>query len=162
MRLLLRNNAHRRHQDGWEVAAAPDTPDRERWQWALRLTAPHAAQTPPKPSSERQTMNLPGHNGTALALQLDCDPNRVAAETEAMIAGAPTRLERDSHELTVLVVGQGRARLEGRHVLNALDAMVLEGDDPLTLEVERAGDESTSLGVARIRSAGGQPISWVP
>lgn len=162
MRLLLRSNAHRPIEGGWEVAASPDTPNREVWQWDLRLVRPHAAVPEPTPGSECQAITLPGDDGSALTLQLTCDPTRVAAKAEVMIAGGPTTIERDVRELTVLVVGQGRARVEGRHLLGALDAMVLEGDDPLALDVERAGEHPTSVGVVRIRSAVPQPISWVP
>lgn len=162
MRLLLRSNAHRPTADGWEVAASPDTPNREVWQWDLRLVHSHAGSAEPGPGSERQAVSLPARDGSALTVQLTCDPTRVVARTEVMIAGAPATVERDVRELTVLVVGQGRARLEGRHELGALDAMVLEGDDPLTVAVERVGTEPTSVGVVRIRSAVEQPISWVP
>ncbi|WP_020495644.1 hypothetical protein [Sciscionella marina] len=162
MRLLLRSDAHRYREDGWEIAASPDTPGREQWQWDLCLIPAHAARTEPKPAIERHTVSFGEHGGTVCELRLDSDPNRVTAKTEMLIAGEPSQINRDPHELTVLVVGQGSARLEGRHVLDTFDAIVLEGDDPLVLAIERAEQRPTSLCLVRIRSAATQPISWVP
>ncbi|MGB9034984.1 MAG: hypothetical protein WCC45_10745, partial [Paeniglutamicibacter sp.] len=47
MRLLLRANAHRREPGGGlEIAASPDTRERERWQWDVHLAADPGGQAP--------------------------------------------------------------------------------------------------------------------
>lgn len=162
MRLLLRAGSHRPVDGGLEVAASPDTPRRESWQWQVRVLEPHAGQGGDRPDAERLVLNLPRSAGATSPLEVCCDPAAVAAKAEVVICGDEVTIDRDVHEVTVLVVGQGEARIEGRHLLRELDAMVLEGDDPLRPGLERAGDEPTSVAVVRLRSQGTQPISWVP
>lgn len=163
MRLLLRSNAHRAVDGvGWELAASPDTPRREAWQWDVRVVEHHPTAVEGQAGVERQAVGLPRGDGTSSVLQVSCDPAAVAAKVDVMIAGEPATIEREPHEVLVLVVGQGAALIEGRHLLRELDAMVLEGDDAPVLSVRREGDEPTSVGVVRLRSAGARAISWVP
>lgn len=163
MRLLLRANAHRPVDGvGWELAASPDTPRREAWQWDVRVVEHPSTVVEGQAGVERQAVGLPRGDGTSSVLQVSCDPAAVAGKVDVMIAGEPATIERVPHEVLVLVVGHGAALLEGRHLLRELDAMVLEGDDPPVLSVRREGDEPTSVGVVRLRSAGARAISWVP
>lgn len=162
MRLLLRAGSHRPLDGGVEVAASPDTPRREAWQWHVRVTDGHESPDEPEQPAERLTLSLPRAGGRPSTLEVGCDPRAIAAKAEVVISGDPVVLERDVHEVTVLVVGQGGVRVEGRHLLHELDAMVLEGDDPLRPELERVGEQPTSVAVVRLRSTGSQPISWVP
>lgn len=178
MRLLLRAAAHRPVRDGVEIAASPDTPRREAWQWHVRvvdgrqgaarddhgvaMTEPEDQRSPAEASPRRITLELPrGEDGSGV-LVVASDAYAVKASAEVVITGGATTLRRDRHEVVVLVVGQGRARVEGRHSLAQLDALVLEGDDPLDVTVEREGDARTSVAVVRLESAGERAIGWVP
>jgi hypothetical protein len=160
--LLLRAGAHRPVDGGVEVAASPDTPRREAWQWHVRVLEGRSGHGEEQADVERLTLSLPRSGGLPAVLEVSCDPDAAAARAEVVISGEPVTLERDVHEVTVLVVGQGGVRVEGRHLLHELDAMVLEGDDPLRPELERVGEEPTSVAVVRLRSTASQPISWVP
>lgn len=180
MRLLLRADAHRPVDGGIEVAASPDTPRREAWQWHVRVVDDRTAvggggDGASNPSAHRQngraegapvgpkvvTVALP-RSGSNSLLEIATDARAVAATAEVVIAGDPVTLDRDEREVVVMIVGQGRARIEGRHSLGELDALVLEGDDPLSVTVEREGEAPTSVGVVRLRSAGERAIGWVP
>lgn len=176
MRLLLRADAHRPVDGGIEVAASPDTPRREAWQWYVRVVDDRVGggdehdETAPRHNGRPQggvnspklvSVTLP-RAGSSSVLEVATDAVAVTATAEVVITGEPLTLERDRREVVVLIVGQGCARVEGRHSLGELDALVLEGDDPLSVTLERGGEASTSVGVVRLRSADERDIGWVP
>jgi hypothetical protein len=158
MRLLLRRNSHRTVDGAVEIASSPDTSLRERWQWHLRVSP---APVPPADANTTVT-ELDRSHGAVSLLAVSVDPAVVAADVSHLDLREPHRLERPEEELVVLVVGSGVALVEGRHVLNELDAMVLAGDDPLELELERASAEPVSLAVVRLSSIDDGSVAWVP
>lgn len=143
------------------MASSPDTPRREAWLWQVRVLVAPGAPAEEDSGVTRVALGLPREGGTA-TVEIGCDQPSVETKAETLIAGDPVTLERGRDELTVLIVGQGSARLEGRHLLHGMDAMVLEGDDPLALTLERVGPEPTSVAIVRLWSTGERPISWVP
>lgn len=172
MRLLLRASAHRQVDGGVEIAASPDTPRREAWQWHVRVVENGRAEGGCWENGRAEggtgggtdtiTLALPRVGGAAAVLEVASDAGASAATADVFITGAAVTLERDQREVLVLIVGQGMARVEGRHLLGELDALVLEGDDPLSVSVEREGDAPTSVAMVRLRSTGGRAFGWVP
>jgi hypothetical protein len=158
MRLLLRRNSHRTVDGAVEIASSPDTPLRERWQWHLRISPADA-----RPADATTTVTeLDRGRGAVSLVTISVDPVLVAADVSHLELGEPRRLERPEEELVVLVIGSGVALVEGRHLLNELDAMVLAGDDPLEVELERASAEPVSLAVVRLSSVDDSSVAWVP
>lgn len=170
MRLLLRANAHRQVDGGCrEVAAAPDTPRREPWQWQVRLLAAgHGPSAAPLPGARRIAEPLPD----GALLEVTADPAAVRPGVEVVDPGAGTTLERAEGDVVVLVSSGGRLLVEGRHLLADADAMVLAGaDDPLSVDVRRPDGAGTAgapdspdarLAVIRLSPAGDRALSWVP
>lgn len=157
MRLLLRADTHRRTDDGSiELAASPDTPHRERWQWEIRLT-----DVEPGHSTASQGVTVVGGDGRQRLLRVSTDGEVAQAEIEVHEVHQPLTVRRPTTELLVLLVHQGEALVEGRHRLAELDALVLEGDDPLEVSVEPT---TAALGIAivRVRSMTDRHIAWVP
>ncbi|MFE9171112.1 hypothetical protein ACFYNZ_16570 [Streptomyces kebangsaanensis] len=166
MRLLLRANAHRQVDGGCrEVAAAPDTPRREPWQWQVRLLAAgHGPSAAPLPGARRIAEPLPD----GAVLEVAADPAVVRPGVEVVDPGAGTTLDRAEGDVVVLVSSGGRLLVEGRHLLADADAMVLAGDDPLSVDVRRPdsadtpGSTDARLAVIRLAPAGDRVLSWVP
>ncbi|PZH20048.1 hypothetical protein C1I97_01900 [Streptomyces sp. NTH33] len=167
MRLLLRANAHRPVDGGGrEVAAAPDTPRREPWQWQVRLLAGgHGPTTAPLPGARRIAEPLP--DGTVL--EVAADPAAVCPDVEIVDPGAGTTVDRAESDVLVLVACGGRLLVEGRHLLADADAMVLAGaDDPLSVEVRHPDGRGVPdgpdarLALVRLSPAGDRALSWVP
>jgi hypothetical protein len=157
MRLLLRANAHRRTDEGSiEIAASPDTPNRERWQWHIRLDEVEAGSTP-----EEQGVQLSCGDARQLRLQAATHAETVRAETEVHQVEQPLVIRRPATDVLVLLVHQGEALIEQRHRLTELDALVLEGDDPLEVIVEPT-TAPTGLAVIRLRPVSDRPLAWVP
>lgn len=152
MRLLLRANAHRPVDAGLEVAASPDTPTRpEPWRWNLRLLD-----------------GLPGDGAAAIALEtdspwaalvVDTDPTAVRPDVSVVTLDGTCRVERPEDDLLALVVTSGSALIEGRHALAPGDAMVLTGEDPLS--VDATGTDGTMI-LVRLSSSDGSAVAWVP
>lgn len=159
MRLLLRANSHRTAPDGSvEIASSPDTPRPEPWQWHLRVCdAP--GETPP--GTATAAVKLDGTSGAAV-LVVTVDPATVSPHAELLDLTDPALITRHESELVVLVVGEGVVLAEGRHLLGALDALVLASDDPLRLQVEQASADTVSAGLVRLQPAGAGSIAWVP
>lgn len=163
MRLLLRANSHRLVDPGvTELAAAPDTPLRERWQWHLRLhdCVPEAAE-----GSVIRTVRR--GDGGSQVLEVTADPGIARPDTELIEAGSRVEVRRAAEELLVLVVHRGAALVEQRHLLAELDAMVLEGDDPLSVSVDPAdsvdsGHSPLGVAVVRLTPTNPGPLAWVP
>lgn len=154
MRLLLRRNAHRVVGAEIEIAASPDTPDRERWLWHVRLTE----ATGPESAS----IALNRSDGSVSAVTASVDPAAIVADVRASEPTETVRVVRSAAELVVLVVGAGAVLVEGRHRLAELDALVLAGDELLTVAVEPRPGEAVSLATVRLRPVTGAQLSWVP
>lgn len=161
MRLLLRATSHRRSSSGQtEIAASPDTPHRERWQWDLRLLdTPAPVESPGRRSN---AVSLARSDGSASLLSLSVDPDAIAPRLELLDLGVPASVDRPPDELLAFVVGTGVALVEGRHVLGELDAMVLAGDDPTSVRIEQLSEEAVSMALARLRPCGSGSLAWVP
>ena len=157
MRLLLRANAHRRTDDGSiEVAASPDTPRRERWQWHLRLI-----DIEPGHSAPIEGSTVVGGDGRRRLVHVSTDGETTQAEIELHEVRQPLTVQRPATDLLVLLVHRGEALVEGRHRLTELDALVLEGDDPLEVSVAPA-TAPVGISVVRLRSTTDRPLAWVP
>ncbi|KUO12371.1 hypothetical protein [Streptomyces sp. DSM 15324] len=160
MRLLLRANAHR-HVGGacWEVAASPDTPRRERWQWQVCLLAGDRGHADaPSPTALRVAAPLPG--GTTV--EVAADPLTVAPAVEVLDPGSSPTVVRTDGELVVLIASGGRVLVEERHLLADADALVLAGDDPLVVGVRRPDGSDSRLAVVRLAPVQDSALSWVP
>lgn len=159
MRLLLRANTHRRTDDGCiEVAASPDTPHRERWQWHLRLL-----DIEPGSGTPNEGVTIVGADGRQRLLRVSTDVATTQAEVEVHEVQQPLtiKIKRPSTDLLVLLVHRGEALVEGRHRLAELDALVLEGDDPLEVSVEPM-TAPVGISVVRLGSTSERPLAWVP
>jgi hypothetical protein len=157
MRLLLRGNSHRRlGQESVEIAAAPDTPLRERWQWHVRLHDGSFSLD----EEAAGTVVVRG-DGTQQLLEVSTDRAVARPEVELLDVATRTTVRRTTDELLLLLVHRGAALVEQRHLLAELDVMVLEGDDPLELSVD-AADSPLGLAVVRLHPALDRPLAWVP
>jgi hypothetical protein len=157
MRLLLRANAHRALDDtSLEIAASPDTPDRERWQWHVRLHA-----TPTAGDGTTVTAPVVLQDGSTGTLEVNADPRRISAAIQVLPVETHLELDRAEPELVVLLVVGGAALVEGRHLLAERDALVLQGDDPLRVGID-AATGCVSAAVVRLRPLHDRVLAWVP
>ncbi|MFI5966423.1 hypothetical protein ACIA8J_30225 [Streptomyces asoensis] len=160
MRLLLRANAHRQTDDAiLEVAASPDTPRRERWQWQVRLLidGQTASDTPP-PAAHRIAAALPG----GMSVEVAADPLTVAPTVEVLDPGSSPTVARTEGELVVLIAAGGRVLAEDRHLLAHGDALVLAGDEPLDVSVHRTDGSDATIAVVRLAPVTDNALTWVP
>lgn len=177
MRLLLRSNAHSALPGGGlELASSPDTAGREVWQWHLRLDTADAADAADTLGAPRagqggssalervatEHAELTRRDGGASTLSLSTDPRLVRGRLEALALSRSTTVTRQERQLVVLVVGGGEVLGEGRHRLNDLDVLVLEGDDPYEVTLEPLGHETVTIGVARLDLVDSTRLAWVP
>ncbi|MDI3403312.1 hypothetical protein [Streptomyces cavernicola] len=160
MRLVLRANAHRRVAAGCrEVAASPDTPRRERWQWQIRLLTDAEERPEPSPAVRRITEELPG----GATLEVSADAESVVPAVEFVDPSGAPAVPRAENELVVLIASGGRVLVEDRHLLADSDAMVLEGDDPLQVNLRRPDGAHAQVAVVRLCAAAGHGVlGWVP
>ena len=157
MRLLLRANAHRSLDTGaTEIAASPDTPLRERWQWHVRLHDEAPALAP-----DALSATVARGDGTSSLLEVSADPGVARPVVELLEVAARAQVRRTPDELVLLLVNRGAALVEQRHLLAELDAMVFEGDDPLEVSVDSAHGP-LEVAVVRLRPAVARPLAWVP
>ncbi|NJC71381.1 hypothetical protein HC031_16895 [Planosporangium thailandense] len=163
MRLLLRSNSHRplENGSGVEIAASPDTPRRERWQWQVRLLPGGASSADLDQKAATVTAALSRGDGSSSSVEVSTDPEVASATLEVLEPTDTVQLERGLREVLVFVVGRGQARIEDRHLLTELDVLVLEGDDPYVVDVA-AVEAATSIAVVRLTAAGTRGIGWVP
>ncbi len=169
MRLLLRSNAHRDVGDGGlEIAASPDTPRRELWQWDLRVL-PADRPTTDRPTDGlhgpalRVSADLARGDGSFSRVEVCADPGWVTPSVDVRRLGGShgvTRIDRGAQEIVAIIVGHGHALAEGRHRLGELDVMILEGDDPYVLPLAPGNGHATSVAVVRLQGTGA--IGWVP
>jgi hypothetical protein len=161
VRLLLRANSYDADgAGGTRIAASPDTPGRERWQWELGI-----APTPSDDASDGRhthSVPLPRSNDSTIRLVLTVDAQAISGTIEMLDLPDPVDLARTPEELLAVVVGRGVALVEGRHVLGELDTVVLAGDDPIDVRLEQISQEPASLAVVRLRPAGVGSLAWVP
>lgn len=161
MRLVLRAGSHREVADGaLEVAASPDTPRRERWQWDIRVFE----ATLPTNGNQRQAVpvsaELARGDGSASRIEVRADAELVRPEIQVLNLGTGFEVERELQEVVAVIVGSGSALAEGRHRLRELDALILEGDDPYFLRIEPESGIDATVAVVRLKGTGS--IGWVP
>lgn len=157
MRLLLRANAHHPiDATSTEIAASPDTPHRERWQWHVRLHAGAAG-----PDGDAVTAPVVLADGSVATLEVAADREHVDPQVEILPVDAHVELTRGEPELLVLIVIGGAALVEGRHLLTERDALVFQGDDPLRVGIDAAAG-SVSAAVVRLRPVRDRVLAWVP
>ncbi|RNI25481.1 hypothetical protein [Flexivirga caeni] len=163
MRLLLRQAVHRAVVDGIEIAASPDTPDREPWLWQVRVLDRILDGEPVPADRSRDRIGLPCR-GSSAVLDVLAHGKSITTTTELLTVHEPMKVTRDTEEIAVLIVGRQSVLVEGRHRLHELDALVLEGDDPISFEIAPGEDETheVPVGLVRLRSTTTKPISWVP
>jgi len=157
----MRANAHRPVLEGdgpggVEVASSPDTPGRpERWLWHIRLL-----DGAPAPSDGTVTLELGDRT-----LEVTVNRGAVRADVQLLDLADSVLLDRDEKELVALIASESVAVVEGRHVLQPSDTLVLEGDDPLSVGVRPANGHA-SVAVVRLTSAtdgpGATSVNWVP
>lgn len=162
MRLLLRANAHQETDDGLgvQIAASPDTPRREQWQWHLRVVSEGSAVGAVPQHARLVSAELPRSDGQAWRVELSADPAAAAPGIDVVRVGGKRWIERGIHEVVVVLAGHGTALVEGRHLLGEMDALILEGDDPLGFSVEPGDGMPVSVAVARLHGTGA--LGWVP
>lgn len=162
MRLLLRANSHRSEPDGGiEVAASPDTRERERWQWDVRLARHGVPALRPPPSEALGAVGeLPLTDGGALQVMVRSAPEAAAPSVEILHVTSLRELRRQVQEVMILVSGGPGLLVEGRHLLGPVDALVLEGDDPFLVPIEAPGDLGSTVAVIRLQ--GRTALGWVP
>lgn len=161
MRLLLRSNSYAADETGGtRIAASPDTPGREHWQWELGINASHCDDN--SDEKRTQSVQLPRPDDSMAQLVLTADPREVSATLAARDLPEPVSLSREPGELLALVIGCGVALLEGRHVLADLDTVVLAGEDPTDVRIEQISEEPVALAVIRLKPAGTGSLAWVP
>jgi hypothetical protein len=159
VRLLLRAASHQRSGEGdTQIAASPDTLHREAWQWDLRLLDPNVDQERKSATSVALTRS----DGSVSHLTLCVDTDVVTPTLEILDLATPVEIERVPDELVAFVVGSGVVLIEGRHVLGELDAMVLAGQDPSSVRVQRLSDERPCVALVRLSPSGFGSLAWVP
>lgn len=164
MRILIRANSHRSVDDGVvEVAASPDTPGRETWQWQVRVIDRTAAPAAPADQTGRRvTAEILWEDGEPATIE-SATASEVVSTVEVIRLRDTDQVTRDVQEVVVLVVARGQVRVEGRHLLREMDVLILEGNDPLSVELEREVPRPTDVALVRVRAAAAdRPLSWVP
>lgn len=160
MRLLLRASSHVPASDGSLVlAASPDTPGREAWQWYLRLSTGPGEHPD---GAVAAGLQLPPSAAPWTSAELATDPDAVRPELDLLDVSSRAALQRGAAEVTVLVAVDGDLTVEGRHRMSRLDALVLEGDDPLTVGLEPHEGSAANVLVARVVAPRDGMLRWVP
>ena len=157
MQLLLRQPASALLEDGMtaEVAASPDSPGRERWQWDVRLE--HA----PLDTSDALSAHLVGAGVGDHYVNVRFDPEVISADLSRLRVPAHDVLERDERELWVAIVENGRM-FEGIFDVTPGDVAIWEGDDPVRIPVGSRGDDDAEIVLVRIWRRDGRSLRWVP
>ena len=106
-------------------------------------------------------MRLVGGDGRQRLLQVSTDVETTRAEVEVHEVVLPLVIHRPPTEMLVLLVHRGEALIEDRHRLAELDAMMLEGDDPIEVRVEGTTGPA-SISVVRLRPTTDRPLARVP
>ena len=162
MRLLLRQEVHRPCAAGHEIAAGPDSPRRERWLWDVRLyTARPGTEEGVSTSVRELPPPAPPGLETARYVGVRHRTGVIEAAVESLKISGSHRFERAGGELWVLLCQAG-ILTEGRRTVGPGDALILEGDDPLTVRVSSAGGRPASVVLVRLSRADGSNLRWVP
>lgn len=157
MQLLLRQPAQalRDFDDSTEVAASPDSPGRERWQWDVRLERT-AVNAPDALSSHLVGAGVGDHY-----VNVRFDPDVIEAQMMRMTVPRRETLERDVSELWVAIVENG-SMFEGIFDVAPGDVAVWEGDDPVRIPMGSRGEQDAEIVLVRIRRRDGKVLRWVP
>ncbi|MGI9196287.1 MAG: hypothetical protein ACR2KE_02385 [Candidatus Nanopelagicales bacterium] len=157
MQLLLRQPAQRlllRSEEA-EVAASPDSPGRENWQWDIRLSRAPAS------GEGSLTTTLEADEVGAHHVNVRFDARVIDAEMERCIVDDIQVLWRDEMDLCVAIMESG-AMSEGIFQVSPGDVMVWEGDDPRSIALAPLGGEPAGFVLVRIRRQDGRALRWVP
>lgn len=167
MRMLLRRGAHREQQPGVTVlAASPDTPARERWQWQASVVEGADAVCGIPDGARVVTLPLgrPVYGVVPAVLHVAAEPSQAVPSVERIELSGEVDVTRGTEEVMVLLVDEGEALVEGRHTLRHGDVLVLEGDDPHQFTVcgTPRGPRRSSMSVVRLVPPAGRKLGWVP
>jgi len=157
MQLLLRQPAQAlldAHASA-EVAASPDSPGRERWQWDVRLERT-SVRAPDALSSHLVGAGVGDHY-----VNVRFDPEVIEADLQRVTIPERHTLERDARELWVAVVESG-SMYEGIFEVAPGDVAIWEGDDPTHIPVGARGGRDAEIVLVRIRRRDGRDLRWVP
>lgn len=161
MRLVLRAASHREVGDGaLEVAASPDTPRRERWEWDIRLFQAAMASSRDRHRAVPVSAGLARGDGSVSRIEVRADTELVQPDVQIFGLDAGLEVERGLQEVVAIIVGSGCALAEGRHRLRELDVLILEGDDPYFLRIEPEAGTNATVAVVRLKGLGS--LGWVP
>lgn len=140
------------------VAGGPDTAGREAWLWDLSVERVLADQQDGGPGC-LEIANTSGAEG----LRLRFDERQVAAELTPMTIPSERTiaLERSENELVVIVSQRGRLK-EGTRVLDPGDVLVVEGDDPVDVNLVSLDGRPVALSIGRLHRHDGRSLRWMP
>ena len=157
MQLLLRQPAQRLllHADEAEVAASPDSPGRESWQWDVRLASVPVSG----PGSLTTSLDAGGIGVQHVNVRFDVEV--IDAEMERRVVDDVQVLWRDEMDLCVAIMESG-AMSEGVFDVVPGDVMVWEGDDPRSIALAPLGGRPAEFVLVRIRRQDGRALRWVP
>lgn len=158
MRLLLDHQAHRYLEDGVEIAASPDSRRPEPWLWNVGFSE--------RPESERHLraglhmLTLPTSiGGQQLWVRYQSDD--ISAVLGTLDVHGEQTIERNGHEMVILVGLDGLLH-EDRRVVGPGDALVVEGTDPLRIDVTSVGDTPAVVACIRLARHTGMDLRWIP
>jgi hypothetical protein len=114
------------------------------------------------PSGAQEQLVELGPRAAFQSLQVAYDPQTLASEISLFDLADTTTLLRDAEQLTAVIVASGIATFEGRYELRSGDALVVAGNDPLSMKIQGASDHATEVAVVTFKSKVDQAVSWVP
>lgn len=160
----MRRGSQREPAEGVTVvAASPDTPQRERWQWQASVVE-GSDEVPGLPTGA-QVVTMPlgrsVYGVDPAVLHVATDPDLAVADVARIDLDEPATLTKRVDEVAVLLVDRGTVVVEGRHLLGVGDVLVLEGDDPVQISVEERQCPA-GVAMARLTPAAGRTLGWVP
>lgn len=157
MQLLLRQPARTLllQSDEAEVAASPDSPGRENWQWDVRLSRRPATG----PGALTTILEAADVGATHVNVRFDAEV--IEAEMERCVVDDVQVLWRDEADLCVAIMESG-AMSEGIFQVRPGDVMVWEGDDPRSIALAPLGIGAAEFVLVRIRRQDGRDLRWVP
>ena len=138
-----------------EVAASPDSPGRERWQWDVRLERTSVG------AHDALSSRLVGAGVGDHYVNVRFDPEVIEAEMARLSIARRQTLERDARELWVAIVESG-SMVEGVFDVLPGDVAIWEGDDPVRIALGSTGDGAAEIVLVRIRRRDGRDLRWVP
>lgn len=161
MRLLLTREIHEPGEYGHRVAASPDSVRPDPWRWELWTTgdegSPRVDGGFGEGSSDRQTAAEVAVSGVRVRYA----PDQLEVTADELVLSGPRRLERPPSDIWILIALSGEAS-EGPRRIRPGDTLVLEGDDPLDVEILPRTDQSVSLICIRLHNLDDSELRWVP